>query len=170
LAALEAAHGEEEGCRLHLRYRDAFPLGYRERFNAEQAIADIQAIELALDSGQLGLALYRPFAAADMHFRLKAYQRDQPIVLSHALPILEHLGLRVVDEVPHAVRVRGERQRTVMIHDFGLETQSSAAIALSEVADRFREAFLAVWEGRVESDRLNALVTSAGLGAAMKAA
>jgi glutamate dehydrogenase len=163
LAALEAAHGEEEGCRLHLRYRDAFPLGYRERFNAEQAIADIQAIELALAGGQLGMALYRPFAAADMQFRLKVYQRDQPIVLSHALPILEHLGLRVVDEVPHAVRVRGERQRTVMIHDFGLETQSGAAIELSEVADRFRQAFLAVWEGRVESDRLNALVTSAGL-------
>ncbi|MGE5650019.1 MAG: NAD-glutamate dehydrogenase domain-containing protein, partial [Bacillota bacterium] len=103
------------------------------------------------------------FAAGDMQFRLKAYQRDQPIVLSHALPILEHLGLRVVDEVPHAVRVHGERQRTVMIHDFGLETQSGAAMVLSEVADRFRQAFLAVWDGRVESDGLNALVISAGL-------
>ena len=40
-----------------------------------------------------------------MQFRLKIYQPDQPIVLSHVLPILEHLGLRVVDEVPHAVRV-----------------------------------------------------------------
>ena len=163
LAALEAALGEEEGRQLHLRYREAFPLGYRERFNGEQAIADIRAIELALADGQLGLALYRPFAAADMQFRLKAYQRDQPIVLSHALPILEHLGLRVVDEVPHAVRVHDERQRTVMIHDFGLETQGGAAIVLSEVADRFRQAFLAVWEGRVESDGLNALVISAGL-------
>ena len=37
-----------------------------------------------------------------------------------------------------------ERQRTVMIHDFGLETQSGAAIVLSELADRFREAFMAV--------------------------
>jgi glutamate dehydrogenase len=163
LAALEAAHGEQEGYRLHLRYRDAFPLGYRERFNAEQAMADIRAIELALADGQLGLALYRPFAAADMQFRLKVYQPDQPIVLSHVLPILEHLGLRVVDEVPHAVRVQGDRQRTVIIHDFGVETQSGGAIALSEVADRFREAFLAVWERRVESDGLNALVISAGL-------
>jgi glutamate dehydrogenase len=163
LDALEAAHGEEEGRRLHLRYRDAFPLGYRERFNAEQAIADIQAIEAALADSRLGMALYRPFAATDMQFRVKVYQKGQPIVLSHALPLLEHLGLRVVDEVPHAVRVHADRQRTVMIHDFGLETQAGVSITLSEVAERFREAFLAVWEGRVESDRLNSLVTLAGL-------
>ena len=61
------------------------------------------------------------------------------------LPILEHLGLRVVDEVPHVVRVRAERQRTVMIHDFGLETQSGGAIVLSELANRFREAW-PVWD------------------------
>ena len=164
-AALEAAHGEEEGQRLHLRYCEAFPLGYRERFSAEQAIADIQAIEQALASGRLQLALYRPFGASDMQFRFKIYQPDQPIVLSHVLPILEHLGLRVVDEVPHAVRVREERQRTAMIHDFGLETQSGSPVVLSELADRFREAFMAVWEGRAESDRLNSLVTSAGQSA-----
>ena len=163
LAALNAAHGEEQGERLHLRYAEAFPLGYRERFSAEQAIADIEALELALASGRLQLALYRPFGATDMQFRFKIYQPDQPVILSHVLPILEHLGLRVADEVPHAVRVHAEPHRTVMIHDFGLQTQSGGSIVLSEVADRFRDAFMAVWEGRTESDRLNSLVTMAGL-------
>ena len=54
-------------------------------------------------------------------------------------------------------------QRTVMIHDFGLETQTGRRIELAHVGERFEEAFLAVWDGHVESDGLNALVLSAGL-------
>jgi len=163
LEALLAAHGEEAARRLHRRYATAFPLGYRERFSSEQAVKDIDAIETAMADGGLGIVLYRPFAATGMQFRCKIYQADQPIILSHALPLLEHLGLRVVDEVPHGVRVRAAPQRTVMIHDFGLETRSGVSIEIGAIAERFREAFLAVWDGREESDGLNALVLSAGL-------
>jgi len=175
MEALEAAHGAEEARRLHRRYQEAFPLGYRERFNAEQAIGDVAEIERALASRRLQLILYRPFGATEMQFRCKVYQPDQAIVLSHVLPVLEHLGLRVVDEVPHVVPVRAPApdgtpdraadpiQQTVIIHDFGLETQSGAGIALGQVTPRFREAFLAVWTREAESDRLNALVLSADL-------
>lgn len=161
--ALLNAHGEEEARHLHARYAPAFPLGYRERFSTDQAIADIEAIERALASGGLELALWRPFAASHMQFRFKIYQPDQPLILSHVLPVLEHMGLRVVEEIPHTVRVRAGTQRTVMIHDFGLETLDGRAIDIADVGSRFQEAFLAVWEGRAESDGLNALVLSAGL-------
>jgi glutamate dehydrogenase len=163
--ALQSVHGEEEARRLHARYAPAFPLGYRERFSTEQAIGDIDAIERALVSGGLELALWRPFAASHMQFRFKIYQPDKPLVLSHVLPVLEHMGLRVVDEIPHSVRARigAGTQRTVVIHDFGLETFDGRAIDISDVGKRFHEAFLAVWEGRVESDGLNALVLSSGL-------
>jgi glutamate dehydrogenase len=163
LQALHAAHGEEQAERLHARYSAAFPAGYCERFSAEQGIGDIAAIERAIESGRLEMTLYRPFAATGPQFRCKIYQTDQPIILSQVLPILEHLGLRVIEEVPHAVRVRVDGPRTVMIHDFGLETQSGASVSLSHLSERFSQAFLAVWEGVVESDRLNALVLSADL-------
>ena len=167
LGALQVAHGEEEAHRLYDRYATAFPLGYRERFTAEQAIGDVDAIERALKEGRFGLALWRPFAATSMQFRFKIYQPGERLVLSQVLPVLEHLGLRVVDEVPHPVRVRldGGNQRTVMIHDFGLEAREGGAIDIARVGDRFREAFVGVWEGRLESDGLNALVLSAGLDA-----
>ncbi len=163
--ALQAVHGEEEARRRHNQYKEAFPLGYRERFSTEQAVGDIDAIERSLADGNVGLTLWRPFAATHMQFRFKVYQPDQRLVLSHVLPVLEHMGLRVVDEVPHAVRVRAGVQRTVMIHDFGLETRDGRAIDIGDVAERFREVFLGVWEGRIESDSLNALVLSAGLDA-----
>ena len=159
------AHGEEEGRRLHRRYGNGFPLGYRERFNAEQAVSDIAAIERTL--AERRLSRWRSTGRSprpEMHFRLKVYQPDQPIVLSHVLPILEHLGLRVVDEVPHSVRVG--RQQPAHGDDPRLragDPDRQAASSSAHIGERFEEAFTAVWHGQVESDKLNALVLSADL-------
>ncbi|CCG08052.1 Glutamate dehydrogenase (NAD) [Pararhodospirillum photometricum DSM 122] len=45
--ALVATHGEERGSLLASRYAQAFPAGYRERFGAPQAVADINRLEEA---------------------------------------------------------------------------------------------------------------------------
>ncbi|MCU0893714.1 MAG: NAD-glutamate dehydrogenase, partial [Rhodospirillales bacterium] len=161
--ALHAAHGEGRGQILYERYRGAFPPGYKERFNAEQAVADVEVIERTIADGSLGMTLYRPFGSPDWAMRFKVFVPGDPIVLSQVLPMLEHLGLRVIDEVPHAVRAAGAGTPMVMIHDFGLQTRSAAPIDLGAVRANFQEAFLAVWQGRAESDLFNALVLAAGL-------
>ena len=161
--ALIAARGEEQGNQLSHRYGEAFPPGYQDRFNAEEAVADVDKVEQALRTGTLGMTLYRPFDAAENRMRLKAYHPDAPIILSQALPLLEHMGLRVIEEEPHTVRVRTDGGRKVMIHDFGLETRSGAAVDLGAIRDNFQEALLGVWRGDVESDRFNSLVLDAGL-------
>ena len=163
LTALVKVEGEEQGVSLHRHYATAFPPGYQQRFNAEQAVADVERIEQTLQSGALGMTVYRPFGAADHQLRFKLFHPDEPIVLSQVLPMLEHLGLRVIDEVPDAVQVGGDHARTVLIHDFGLETESGAAVDLGAVRDNFQNAFLSVWKGEVESDRFNSLVLEAGL-------
>jgi glutamate dehydrogenase len=58
--ALIAACGEEKGLTLYRRYEDAFPAGYRDEFDAAEAVADIAVIEETLVSGELGMNLYRP--------------------------------------------------------------------------------------------------------------
>ena len=162
--SLTAAHGEELGQRLYQRYADAFPPGYTERFNADEAVLDIDHLDAAMASGEMAMALYRPFEAAEHAMRFKVYHPDAPIFLSDILPMLEHMGLRVIDEVPHSVRVGIDSdRRTVMVHDFGLETTSGGAIDLGATRDLFLDAFGAVWRGQVESDEFNALVLSAGL-------
>ncbi len=161
--ALHAAHGEESGQVLHQRYKDAFPPGYRERFNAAQAVADADVVEQVLRTGSLGMTLYRPFGTADHELRFKVFHPGDPIVLSQVLPMLEHLGLRVIDEVPHKVRVDADGSLPVMIHDFGLQTRSMAPVDLGAVRENFQQTFAAVWEGRAESDLFNALVLLAGL-------
>ncbi|TVR98044.1 MAG: NAD-glutamate dehydrogenase, partial [Rhodospirillales bacterium] len=163
LRALLKAHGEEKAHRLNRLYGHAFPPGYCERFIAEEAVEDIGHIEQALATGRLQTTLYRPFGALAHQMRLKIYHPEAAIVLSLVMPMLENLGLRVIDEVPHAVRVGRDGGPVVQLHDFGLETRSGRPIDLGAVRNRFQEAFLAVWNGEVEGDQYNALVLEAGL-------
>jgi glutamate dehydrogenase len=104
--ALVVAEGEEKGLRLFRRYGQAFRSGYRERFNAASAVADIAVIEAASEAGELGMSLYRPIEAPDDHLWFKVYHPGGPIPLSDVLPMLEHMGLRVMDEIPYPVWLR----------------------------------------------------------------
>ncbi|MEO5335395.1 MAG: NAD-glutamate dehydrogenase [Magnetospirillum sp. WYHS-4] len=161
--ALVAAHGEQEGLRLVRRYRRAFRSGYCERFAAEVAVGDIERIEDILTRGGLGMNLYRPPEAGGHQVRLKVYQLGDPIALSDVLPMLEHMGFRVLDEIPFRATPEEDGGRQVMIHDFGLESRDGAAIDLGGARDLFQEAFRRVWFGDMESDGFNALVLKAGL-------
>jgi glutamate dehydrogenase len=161
--ALDGALGEGEGRRLFSRYARAFPPGYRERFNGMEAVADVRAAEQVLETGVLNMSLYRPLWAGEHQMRFKVFHLDDPIPLSQMLPLLEHLGVKVIDEVPHEVRIDVDGGRTVMIHDFGLETQTGAPIELRAITKHFQDTFRRVWRGEVESDRFNGLVLGAGL-------
>jgi glutamate dehydrogenase len=51
----------------------------------------------------------------------------------------------------------------VLLHDFGLESESGRRIDLAAAREPFFDAFLAVWRGEAESDLLNGLVLDLGL-------
>jgi glutamate dehydrogenase len=162
-AALAAAHGDGPGGRLFRRYRDAFPAAYRDRFTAADAVADIAAIERAGSEGRLQVTLYRPAGAPAPALRVKLFHPGTAIALSAVVPMLEHLGMRVIDEIPHTVPPADDGAAAVILHDIGLENETGGPIALAEVGPRFEAALLAVWRGESESDRFNALVLHAGL-------
>ena len=95
--------------------------------------------------------------------RFRLFRAGAPIALSDALPILENLGVRVLDERPyHVQRADG---RMVWIVDFGLALPEESELALDRVRPLFHEAFEAMWTGRVEPDNLNQLVLAAELSA-----
>ncbi|MBL6928366.1 MAG: NAD-glutamate dehydrogenase [Rhodospirillales bacterium] len=161
--ALVAAHGEEKGLALNQRYHRAFRSGYRERFDAEAAVGDIELVEAALAGDDLCMSLRRPLEASENEVRFKLYHPDTPIPLSDVLPMLEHMGLKVVDEIPFAIRP--EDGRMAMMHDFGLESRDGRPIDLGAVRDKFQGAFEGVWRGEIESDAFNGLVVRSGLSA-----
>src|SRR5207249_1945154 len=96
--------------------------------------------------------------------RFKLFRLGAPMTLSHSLPMLEHMGLKVQDERPY--RVAPEGRLTVWIHDLGL----SSAIADTEVEvdalhEVFEDAFGRVFRGEVDNDDFNRLVVSARMPA-----
>ncbi|WP_436775427.1 NAD-glutamate dehydrogenase [Yinghuangia sp. YIM S09857] len=161
--ALVAECGEEPAAELSRAYANAFNEGYKADFTPRTAVADLRRIE-ALDPGDTGadftLNLYQPIGALPGERRFKIYRTGGPLSLSDVLPILQRMGIEVVDERPY--ELRRSDGRIAWVYDFGLRHDPTLE-AGDDVKLLFQEAFAAVWTGKAESDGFNALVLRAGL-------
>jgi len=160
-AALVEGNGEERGLRLFRRYAAAFPVDYRERFSAHTALVDIEKIEAVLAQGSVDMHLYRPLEAQESEVRFKIYKAGAAVALSDILPMLEDMGLRVLQEVPFVVEPH--ETEAVYLHDFGMVRADGAAIELDALRESFQDAFARIWSGAMEADGFNRLVLAGGL-------
>ncbi len=154
--------GEARGTYLHHAYGEAVSAAYREDTSPRTAAQDIERLEGLEDRGGLAISLYRPLEANAGQLRLKLYQTGDPINLSEVLPVLEHMGVQVVDERPYGIDPTGRAPR--WIHDFGLRHDPALELDTGALRDRFSEAFTAIWRGDAEDDGFNRLILEAGLG------
>jgi glutamate dehydrogenase len=167
-AALIESLGEARGNEMLRRFGKAFPASYRAEFAARAAVPDIEMMAGLSDAEPIAMMLYRPLEAAADTLRLKLLRSGAPLTLSGSLPMLEHMGLKVLDERPHRVTPNGEAP--VWMHDFGLQNMSAgvgadADVDVTAIRPVFEQAFAAVLRGEVESDDFNRLVLAAGLPA-----
>ncbi len=160
--ALIDTFGEEDGNRLHGAYGSAFPIAYQEQVPARAAVPDVGRLDrLARDGVGLELCLFRPLEDEDKQLRFKIVRKGAGIPLSDALPVLENMGLRVIDEQPFEVIAA---DGTVFwLHDFGMRPTEAVEVRLEDVRDSFQETFEAIWKGDIENDGFNQLVLQAGL-------
>jgi glutamate dehydrogenase len=161
--ALVEAKGEAVGTDLLRRYRDAFPAGYEDHFNAHAAVHDIDRVEEARHQAIPAINLYRPIEATASELRLKLYQPKDKIALSTVLPSLENFGLKVISEIPFEVTAAGA-DKSVWIHDFTMCTADGADVDVPQIRDKFHEAYARIWAGEAEDDGFNRLVLTAGIG------
>jgi len=160
--ALIDAEGEAAGLGLYKRWSAALPPEYRERVPARQAVPDVRKIAALSVDAPLGLALYRPAGGAADALGFKLYRLGAPIVLSDSLPMLEHMGVRVLGEQNN--RIDGGTT-AIALHDFELQAQIGDEYDFEVLARLFEDTFARVFRGEVESDDFNRLVLRAGLGA-----
>ncbi|MET0764731.1 MAG: NAD-glutamate dehydrogenase [Blastococcus sp.] len=153
--------GEERGVALHDRYADAFPAAYQHDTSAAAAVVDIGRMEGVGGGDDLAMHLYRPLEAAPGTLRFKLFRHGQSVTLSDVLPLLENMGVHVVDERPYEVRPAGAEP--IWIYDFGLRHDQLTDLESEGMRERFQEAFAMVWRGDLENDGLNRLVLRAGL-------
>ena len=159
--ALVEQCGEERGMKLLRRYGSGFPAGYREDYSARMAVFDIEQMEALRDDDALALNLHVPLEAQQGRLNLRLYHLGAPVALSHSLPMLEKMGVKVIDERPAEIeRLDGS---TVWLHDFGLQYAGAESLDIHALRPLFQDAFLRAWRGEVENDDFNRLVLLAGL-------
>ncbi|MFK4102631.1 NAD-glutamate dehydrogenase [Streptomyces sp. NPDC019531] len=163
--ALNAELGEEHAAELSRRYGTAFPEGYKADHTPRSAVADLVHLERLTEENSFALSLYEPVGAAPEERRFKIYRKGDAISLSAVLPVLNRLGVEVMDERPYELRCSD--RSVAWIYDFGLRmprSQNGTGDYLGDDGrERFQEAFSATWTGKAENDGFNALVLSAGL-------
>ncbi len=150
---------------LLLSYADAFSVGYRDRYDAREALTDIAIIETLGADDDLGVRAFRRPSDSTLQFRFKLYRfGDTPARLARVTPILQDMGLSALVEEGYAVRpaAMSGGQRCVWVHEFLVEDENGGHIAFSDIKEPFETAFAAVWDGHAESDGFNRLVLELG--------
>jgi len=142
------------------RYAHAFSPGYRDRYDAAEALTDI-AVVGAMTTEAVRVRAYRLPTDEAIYFRFKLYRPGGAAPLADVLPILEHMGLKAIIEEGFPICPTG--RDPVWVHEFLIEDPAGADLSLADVAAAFEDAFVAVWTGKTESDGFNRLVLELGV-------
>ena len=159
--ALRQVYGEERGTALFRRYGEAFPIAYRADWRAGAAVEDIDRAEALAAGDGLIISVYQTVEDDQSSLRCKLLSPGERILLSDVLPILENMGLRVVDERPYEIKPEG--RRSTWIYDIGVVCGFDVDLLTEATRTAFQDAFTRVWSGEFENDQLGALVLRAGL-------
>ncbi len=141
-------------------YDDAFPEAFKEDFEPSTGVHDTLIIE-GLEPGEISVRLYAPVVSDSREMRFKVMRVGQAMPLTKVLPILQRLGLDVLDEHPYQLRRKDRPSAWVL--DFGVVLPVGTIPAYETLADRFADAFNACWDGRAATDTFNTLVVTSGM-------
>ncbi len=144
-------------------YAEALPEEFKQVVSPAEAITDIGFIE-ALQENSVKLQFEDGDEGRDAF--LTWYLGGSTATLSHLLPMLQCMGVLVLEERPFTV-VRPDGLK-VWIYQFKIRPDASIPDTAStdeweDTAQRFADAVTAIWQGRAEIDRFNELVLRAGL-------
>ena len=141
-------------------FRSAFPEGYKERFAPAHGVQDALTIT-ALEQCELSLELHAPGDAGPRDLRLKIIRVGPALSLSQVLPILQSMGLDVVEEHPY--EISRPMRESAWILDFAMVLPAGDIAKRSTLPERLEETFLAAWDGRCAIDGFNTLISRGGL-------
>ena len=159
--ALNNKRGEAEGNQLFKQYGQAFPLAYQENFSAQVAVMDLIRLQKINANSPLSTYLYRSLHQAEQSLSFKVFGHGRAKALSDVLPILERMGVKVINAYPYTIRSEAGLDQWII--DFVIEIDPRVNLDRANVKERFQEAFSQIYTGRVANDRFNSLILAANL-------
>ncbi|MDP2619443.1 MAG: NAD-glutamate dehydrogenase [Hyphomicrobiales bacterium] len=145
------------------KYRNAFSIAYQEAFAAEDAVQDIAIIDKLTEDHRIAIDFvpHSDRVGDSARLRLKLFHLGEHITLSSRVPMLEHMGFRVVNERTYGINPADSEK--VWLHEMALETADGKPVALPRLGGPLEDCFMAVWRGAAENDGYNGLVLRGGL-------
>ncbi len=175
---LVRSRGQAAGERLAGRYLGAFGERYRAETTPETALRDVESLG-GLAHAPFVINLLNPQQPAHASQQglgreashLEVYHLGRTLVLSDVLPLLENLGLRVLEQVSYTFELDTFKPGTTGSTDasvcgldiFRVQDSNGAPLHVGRDGDRLRAALRALLQGEAENDRLGCLVLYAGL-------
>ena len=162
-------HDRSEARRLVDGYAKAFEEGYRVEMSTQHAARDIENLETLGDDPYLVDLVARARGSDQVvSTQVRIYHQQSTLVLSEVFPILENLGLQIIEQIsysPDGSRVlpEGTRNPSLGIDIFRVLDASGAPIDVDRRGEVLTEALLELFYGRAANDRLNQLVLRAGM-------
>jgi glutamate dehydrogenase len=149
-------HGPIAGRRLAEAWLHRFPAHYKGYTSVASAAHDIACFgRLAGGEGHVV-----SLQSLGEQSRLCLYKEGEKVELSGAMPMLEDLGLRVIEEL--STRLTGGEDE-VWVQEYRVLGPDGGPLDVDVRGAGVAEVIAAVWRGDAESDPLNRLVVTAGL-------
>ena len=157
--ALIEQHSDADAGKIYEEYVDCFPQAYKESYSANTAARDIADIERVNATQKVVVNLSPCNSVGQAEFSFKIFSYGEQLHLSDVDPILENLGLNIISERTFNLRLGADEG--VWLHEFSLYRVKPLGSFTAFSKQIFEEAFLAVWNGEVDDDSFNGLVTTA---------
>ncbi len=161
---LDARTGGTRGRALAARYARAFTGAYQEAFAPERAVPHIAILERSSAERPRAVRFDGRDGEAG-RAGLEIFARGGPLALSLRVPLIESMGLRVLDERTYRIAPGGaEADAHVWLHDMLVERAAGGSIDVGEAGGRLETMLMALLGGHAAADGYNALGLEAGLG------
>ncbi len=142
------------------KYKNAFSVSYMNRFDSKRAAIDIPRIEECLNKNITVFNLYKSSEQLPIDVcELKIYRQEE-IILSGIMPILESFGFNVIQEHTYVVNVAGKK---VWIHYFHLNLSRTGDLFSEKIRLNFEKTISLIWQDVMQVGLLNSLTVAANL-------
>jgi glutamate dehydrogenase len=153
---LEEKYDAGQVRRLEDRYFDAFEPGYVATVDVDAALDDIGRLETLRETGVMQVSLDDHEEGDLSGSRLRLFVAHGSLILADIMPVLENLGLRVIEA--DALDVS-----TATIHRFVVQGPGRERLDRDEVGQRLTDILRTVSLGLTDNDQFNVLVVTAGM-------
>ncbi len=144
------------------KYKNSFNENYINNYTAKEIANDIFLIKDLTENNQYAITIAPSKRGINNIWQIKLLKFADSVSLSRGLPIIENFGVKMLDEHPYTINIKGDM---IYVCDFGVEVPNELANKINdeELANYFKEAIVAAFNRQIENDALNKLVLHSGL-------